>query len=500
MSYPTKKEFLKLTKKGNLIPVYQEILGDLETPVGAYLKFAHKAKYAFLLESVEGGEKVSRYSFLAKDPKMIFKSQNNKAEIITFEESGTKKTTRPIKGEPLKIVEEIMSQYKFVPVKGLPRFCGGFIGYMGYDTVRFFENLPKKPKDDLKLPDIVLSLTKTLVIFDHLNHTIKIVSCVHVNPKDNARKKAAAYDKAQEAIAKVIQELKTSYLPEPKFSKKIKKQKVTSNFTEAKFKKAVVEAKKKIRAGDIIQVVLSQRFQTKIHTDPLSIYRTLRNVNPSPYMYLLRFDDVHIVGSSPELLIRCENDVVETRPIAGTRPRGKTDKEDEALAKSLLADPKERAEHIMLVDLGRNDLGRVCRRGTVKLSEFMKIENYSHVMHIVSNVRGILKKGKTIFDVIRAGFPAGTVSGAPKIRAMEIIDELEPVSRGPYAGCIGYLSFSGNLDTCITIRTIVIKNKTAYIQAGAGIVADSNPKKEYIETRNKAKAQIAAIEAAHQNF
>jgi len=500
MSYPTKKEFLKLTKKGNLIPVYQEILGDLETPVGAYLKLAKKAKYAFLLESVEGAEKVSRYSFLAKDPEMIFKSQNNKAEIITFGKSGAKKTTRPTKGSPLRIIEEIMSQYRFVPINGLPRFCGGFIGYMGYDTVRFFENLPDKPKDDLKLPDIMLSLTKTLVIFDHLNHTIKIVSCVHVGSKDSARKKRAAYDKAQEAIAKIIQELKASYLPKTKISQKIKKQKVTSNFTESEFKEAVVEAKKKIRAGDIIQVVLSQRFQTQIHTDPLNIYRMLRNVNPSPYMYLLRFDDIHIAGSSPELLIRCENDVVETRPIAGTRPRGKTDKEDRALAKNLLADPKERAEHIMLVDLGRNDLGRVCRRGTVKLSEFMAVENYSHVMHIVSNVQGILKKGKTIFDVIRAGFPAGTVSGAPKIRAMEIIDELEPVSRGPYAGCIGYLSFSGNLDTCITIRTIVIKNKKAYIQAGAGIVADSNPKKEYIETRNKAKAQITAIEAAHQNF
>ncbi|MDP8265091.1 MAG: anthranilate synthase component I [Candidatus Aceula lacicola] len=500
MFYPSEKEFIKLTKKGNLIPVYQEILGDFETPASAYLKLAKDSRYTFLLESVEGGEKVSRYSFLAENPELIFKSTGNKAEIISFKGKKATKKTLKINHSPLKEVQKIMSRYKFVEIKGLPRFCGGFLGYIGYDAVRFFEHLPNKPKDDLKFPDILLSLTKNLIIFDHFEHKIKIISCAEINPKDSAQKKLLAYKSAQKTIRQTMSQLQKPIIkPKEKITKKTS-QKIQSTFTESKFKKAVNEAKKKIRAGEIIQVVLSQRFKTKTTTSPLNIYRTLRAVNPSPYMYLLRFDDMYIVGSSPELLVRCEDGIVETRPIAGTRPRGKDEKHDFMLARDLLRDPKERAEHIMLVDLGRNDLGRVCKKGSVKLSEFMSIEHYSHVMHIVSNVKGVLKNNKDAFDVIEASFPAGTVSGAPKIRAMEIIDELEPVSRGPYAGCIGYLSFSGNLDTCITIRTIVIKGKTAYIQAGAGIVADSNPKKEYIETRNKAKAQIMAIEMANNNF
>jgi anthranilate synthase component 1 len=502
MIYPSEKEFLTLTKKGNLIPIYEEILGDLETPVSAYLKLAHQSKYAILLESVEGGEKVCRYSFLAKDPEFVFKSKGNQAQIITFT-SGKEKTKKyPMSQTPLDEIKKIMSQYIFVNVKGLPKFCGGFIGYMGYDTVRFFENLPDKPKDDLKLEDMILALVKDLVIFDHLNHKIKIVSCANIIPEASMAQKRLAYKKAQKNIAKTILSLKSNipHAQATKTNRKPIKLKVSSNFTEKQFKSAVIAAKQHILAGDIIQVVLSQRFTTQISTDPLNVYRALRTVNPSPYMYLLHFDDIYITGSSPELLVRCENNIVETRPIAGTRPRGKDEKDDFLLAKELLSDPKEKAEHIMLVDLGRNDLGRVCQQGSVKVSEFMNIEHYSHVMHIVSNVKGDLEKNKTPFDVLQAAFPAGTVSGAPKIRAMEIIDRLEPVARGPYAGAIGYLGFAQNLDTCITIRTIVIKNKKAYVQAGAGIVADSNPSKEYLETKNKAQALLSAIAMAHNNF
>ena len=502
MIYPSEKEFLALTKKGNLIPVYKEILGDLETPVSAYLKLTSKSKYAILLESVEGGEKVCRYSFLAKDPELIFKSKGKEAQVITFSNGKTKTEKRIISQTPLDEVKKMMSKYTFVSIKGLPKFCGGFIGYIGYDTVRFFENLPSKPKDDLKLDDIILALVKDLVIFDHLNHKIKIVSCVEIATNASVVQKRSAYKKAQKNIEKTIYSLQ-GIVPQPKIRKanpKPIKLKVSSNFSEKQFEQAVVSSKKNILAGDIIQVVLSQRFETHISTDPFNVYRALRTINPSPYMYLLHFDDIYIAGSSPELLVRCENNIVETRPIAGTRPRGIDEKDDFRLAKELLSDPKERAEHIMLVDLGRNDLGRVCKQGTVKVSEFMNIEHYSHVMHIVSNVKGNLDKNKDLFDVIQAAFPAGTVSGAPKIRAMEIIDSLEPITRGPYAGAIGYLGFAKNLDTCITIRTIVIKNKKAYFQAGAGIVADSNPKKEYLETKNKAKAQLSAIEMAHNNF
>lgn len=501
MIYPPKKDFLKLSQKGNLIPIYKEILGDFETPVSAYLKIARRSKYAILLESVEGGEKVCRYSFLAKDPELVFKSKGRKAEIIHPSSRKSKIQAVDIKKTPLDEVRKIMSKYRFVEVKGLPKFCGGFVGYIGYDTIRFFEDLPTPPKDDLKLPDIILALVKELVIFDHLNHKIKVVSCVELPAKSTARQKLLAYSKACISINKTIDALKKNFSsPMNQKTKKRTGLKVSSNLTKSQFKQSVLAAKKHILAGDIIQVVLSQRFKTKISTDPLNIYRALRTVNPSPYMYYLRFNDINIAGSSPELLVRCENNVVETRPIAGTRPRGKDEKEDAIFAKNLLADPKERAEHIMLVDLGRNDLGRVCQRGTVKVSEFMAIEHYSHVMHIVSNVTGVLQKNKNPFDVIQAAFPAGTVSGAPKIRAMEIIDELETVSRGPYAGAIGYWGFANNLDTCITIRTIVVKDKTAYIQAGAGIVADSNPEKEYIETKNKAKALVSAIEIAHNNF
>ncbi|OGX33914.1 MAG: anthranilate synthase component I [Omnitrophica WOR_2 bacterium RIFCSPHIGHO2_01_FULL_48_9] len=499
MLYPSEKEFLKLTKKGDLIPVYREISGDLETPVSAYLKIAKSAKYSFLLESVEGEEKVARFSFLAKNPELILKSKGCSIEITRFANGRVSRTSKPIDETPLTFIREIMAQYKFVANETLPRFCGGMVGYIGYDVVRFFEKLPANTLDDLKIPDMLLILAKDLVIFDHVQHKIKVIACVTVQPKDSISKKRRAYQKAVAEIEQTVTELNKPLNVHPKAGR-VPALKIRSNFSESQFKNIVTAAKKDIRDGEIIQVVLSQRFTVKIHTDPFNIYRSLRTLNPSPYMYYLNFDGIKIVGSSPELLVRCEDGIVETRPIAGTRRRGKNESEDAALAQDLLRDPKEKAEHIMLVDLGRNDLGRVCQQGTVKVSEFMIIEKYSHVMHIVSNVKGKLRKDKDSLDVLQAAFPAGTVSGAPKVRAMEIIENLENVARGPYAGCIGYFSFSGNLDTCITIRTIVVKNNTAYVQAGAGIVADSDPKKEYQETVSKAKAQIMAIEKAHQSF
>jgi anthranilate synthase component 1 len=499
MFTPSKEDFLELSKQGNLIPVYREINGDLETPVSAYFKIAHKAKYSFLLESVEGEEKVARYSFLARDPELVIQSKGNRAKILRKNKDRFQPEFSGKVETPLSVIRDVMSRYQFVDIPGLPRFCGGMVGYIGYDVVRFFEKLPHTTKDDLKLPDIFLIVAKNLIIFDHLNHKIKVVSCVKINPKDPAAKKLSAYAGGLKTIDGLIGEL-TKPLKVKKSTPRRQNDalKVSSNFKKQKFEGIVTKAKQKIRIGDIIQVVLSQRFKIKIKTDPFNIYRALRSINPSPYMFYLQFDKVRLIGSSPELLVRCEEGTVETRPIAGTRPRGKTEKEDSRLMQDLLNDPKEKAEHIMLVDLGRNDLGRVCRKGSVKVSEFMSIEKYSHVMHIVSNVKGNLRPDKDQFDVLQAAFPAGTVSGAPKIRAMEIIDDLETVDRGPYAGCIGYFSFSKNLDTCITIRTIVATGGNAYVQAGAGIVADSNPQREYSETVNKAKAQIMAIELAHK--
>lgn len=408
---------------------------------------------------------------------------------------------RPIKDTPLAFIRETLKKYRFINIPGLPRFCGGLVGYLSYDIVRFFERLPDKTKDDLKVPDMLLAMAKDIVIFDHLNHKIKVVSCAYVPAAHAPAQKRKAYQKAFQKIDAIISELRQPLaIPKNKNGRKELKSvelSLKSNFTKQAFEKIVTKAKNEIRKGEIIQVVLSQRITAGLKIPAFNIYRTLRTLNPSPYMYYLNFAGLKIVGSSPELLVRCEDGVAETRPIAGTRRRGKTEKEDAALAKDLLNDPKERAEHIMLVDLGRNDLGRVCEKGSVSVTDFMLVEKYSHVMHLVSNVRGRIRADKDPLDVLQAAFPAGTVSGAPKIRAMEIIEDLENVKRGPYAGCVGYFSFSGNLDTCITIRTIVVNKNKAHIQAGAGIVADSQPAKEYQETLNKAKAQIKAIELAH---
>jgi len=496
MNHLSQDEFLKLSTKGNLIPVYKEIPGDLETPVSAYYKLAGRSNYAFLLESVEGQEKIARYSFIARDPELVFTSKAHEAHLLRFVKGQHVQEKISFSGSPLSVVRELMKDYQTVEVAGLPRFYGGMVGYLGYDCVRFFERLPDKTADDLKLPDICLALAKNLVVFDHRHHTIKVVSCVHFSKEDSRIAKIKKYNAALKAIDTLIADLRKP-LSVPKHKKSKKQISVISNCTKKQYEQMVIKAKTHIKAGDIFQIVLSQRFKADISVDAFDIYRCLRVLNPSPYMFYLNFGGLQLVGASPELLVRCEGGLVETRPIAGTRPRGNSEAEDEALIKSLLADPKEKAEHIMLVDLGRNDLGRVCEKGTVRLSEFMGIEKYSHVMHIVSNVQGKICRGRDALDVLQAAFPAGTVSGAPKIRAMEIIEGLEGQKRGPYAGAVGFFSFSKNLDTCITIRTIVVHKGKAYVQAGAGIVADSDPSKEYAETVNKAKAQIKAIELAH---
>ena len=494
MYYPSLQEFLKLSKKGNLIPVYKEINADLDTPVSAFLKIK-KNDYAFLLESVEGQEKIARFSFLGSNPALIFKSKGKLIQIIRDKKRPAERFFTPT--DPLDEIKKIMQDFRPIEIKGLPRFCGGLVGYIGYDMVRFFEKLPDKNRDDLKLPDSVFMLTDTLLVFDHLNHTIKIVTNI-ILPKAavkfTAARKTRIYQEASEKIESIHRQLKQPLIdkeiPAPLQRGKIIPE---SNFKKTEFQEAVKKAKVFIKKGDIIQTVLSQRFKLKTQKKPFDIYRNLRSLNPSPYMYYLELKDCFIIGSSPEMLVRCEDGIVETRPIAGTRPRGKTQSEDQRLAEELIHDEKERAEHIMLVDLGRNDLGRVCQAGKVEVSEFMSVEKYSHVMHLVTEVSGKLDKRYDAYDVLRASFPAGTVSGSPKIRAMEIIDEVENLRRGPYAGCVGYFSFSQNMDTCITIRTIVMKDNCAYIQAGAGIVADSVPEKEYFETVNKAKALIEAI-------
>ncbi len=493
MYHPTSKEFLKLASTYNVIPVYQEINADLDTPVSSFLKMK-KDDYAFLLESVEGQEKIARFSFLGSKPRLIIKSRGPHIEMVSPQQKINKRFIT--QSHPLEEMRKIMRDFQAASLSALPRFFGGLVGYLGYDMVRFFETIPDRNPDALKFPDAVFLLTENLLIFDHLNHTIKIVNNIilpKVQKKLSRRQKINLYQEALRKIETIRNDLHQPLLEKRHQQTRLPSAKIKSNLKKAEFKAMVSKAKTYIRRGDIIQVVLSQRFGIKTKKEPFDIYRNLRSLNPSPYMFFLKLKDVYLVGASPEMLVRCEEGRVETRPIAGTRQRGKNAEEDRILESQLLKDKKERAEHIMLVDLGRNDLGRVCQPGKVWVSEFMKIEKYSHVMHIVSEVSGVLDKRYDIYDVLKACFPAGTVSGSPKIRAMEIIDELENTRRGPYAGCVGYFSFSHNLDTCITIRTIAIKGNTAYIQAGAGIVADSVPEKEYRESVNKAKALFEAV-------
>lgn len=487
---PSTKEFLRIAKTNNVIPLSFELGEDFVTPIQLYYKIKNK-EYSFLLESVEGQEKISRFSFLGFKPLYVFKS---KKDLIRIENLITdkKRTFKTLK-DPLAELKKILSEFKTYICDDL-RFPGGFVGYLGYDNVRFFEPVLNKSKR-INHAESVFVFCKYLFIFDHKEKRIRFISFV-VLPKHLGKDKLIKlYRKEARGIIKLIKNLAQQPQLTPLLFKK-KKIKYKSNYTKKSFMAKVRAAKEYIRRGDIIQVVLSQRLSTPYSKDTFEIYRHLRILNPSAYMYYLNFKDTKIIGSSPEMLLRCEKKVLITRPIAGTRPRGGTDTEDILLKKDLLADPKEKAEHIMLVDLGRNDLGRVSQGGKVDVPIFMKVEYFSHVMHIVSEVRARLSKSKDVCSALKSCFPAGTVSGAPKIRAMQIIDELEKEPRGIYAGCVGYFSFTGNLDTAIIIRTIIVKKKTAYIQAGAGIVLDSKPEKEYFETLNKAKAQLLALELA----
>ncbi len=489
MLHPDFEEFERLSQKGNLIPVYREILADTYTPVTAFLKLGGSP--SFLLESVEGGEKWARYSFLGSRPAKILKGRGRRVEILEGMNA-----PRIIETEnPVEVIKAEITAYRPVEVKGLPRFFGGLVGYIGYDMVQFFETIELKAKDGIGLPDFFLMVTDTMLVFDSLKQKIKVVSNAHVDGGD--RKKI--YAESVQKIDEIISRLKTP-VQGTNVGTAVTEAGFISNIPKDGFLSSVENAKEYVMAGDIVQVVLSQRFERSSQVNPFDIYRALRVINPSPYMYYLDIGEGQIVGSSPEILVRVENRKIVLRPIAGTRRRGETDLADKELEEELKRDPKEIAEHIMLVDLGRNDVGRVAKVGSVKVTDLMAVERYSHVMHLVSNVEGDLKDGLDSFDVLGACFPAGTVSGAPKVRAMEIIDELEPAQRGPYAGAVGYLSYSGNLDMCITIRTLVIKDNKVYVQAGAGIVADSVPEKEYTETVNKAKGMMKAVDMAEEGL
>ena len=493
--HPNFEEFKELAKQGNVIPVYRQLLADTLTPVSAFQK-VEEGDYAFLLESVTGGERIGRYSFVGSRPFMVFRCSGTDVEITS--EAGVERSQAD---DPLEALAELVGRFQTVDIEGLPDFsggtaglAGGAVGYASYDVVRYFEHLPDVPPDTLSLPDLYFMFCDTMLIFDNVANTLKVVS----NARLDGCSEKAAYDRAVESIQHTIDRLRT---PVTTLSDDIVltdevERGFSSNFSREAYCDAVRKCKEYVAAGDIFQVVLSQRLRTETKARPFHIYRALRAINPSPYMFYLKLGDLKLIGSSPEVMVKVENSTVTLRPIAGTRRRGKTDAEDRALAEELLADPKERAEHVMLLDLGRNDVGRVANYGTVRITEEMVIEKYSHVMHIVSEVAGELQEDKTAFDTLKACLPAGTLSGAPKVRAMEIIDELEPEKRGPYGGAVGYIDFRGNLNTCITIRTIVQKGQDAYVQAGAGIVADSVPEREYEETLNKARGLLKAIEVA----
>ncbi|TEB11814.1 anthranilate synthase component I [Pelotomaculum propionicicum] len=486
MITPGRAEYLDLAGAYNLIPVSCEINADLDTPTSIYKKIAPKSP-AYLLESVEGGENLARYSFIGFDPFLTFVSRGSGSLV---EQEGRQETCA---GMPLDNLEQIVSSFKVYLKPGLPRFFGGAVGYIGYDLVRFIEDIEMQPGEGIPgIPECCFIFAGTVLIFDHVRQALNIV----VNSRPGAEP-ASSYDRAVEQIEKVIGALKNNIILEHERKERAEAGGAAeANMTRAEFMAKVRRAKEYIAAGDILQVVLSRRLRVPFTGEPFNVYRRLRALNPSPYLFYLDFGELVVVGSSPEMLVKVEDGAVETCPIAGTRPRGKDLTADENLAGDLLADEKEKAEHLMLVDLGRNDLGRVCETGSVRVKRFMEVEKYSHVMHLVSNVRGRLAQGRSCFDALKSCFPAGTLSGAPKVRAMEIIGELEPDRRGVYGGAIGYLGFSGNLDTAIAIRTVLFHAGNAYVQAGAGIVADSDPAREYEETMSKARVLLKTLEEA----
>ncbi|HAM57866.1 MAG: anthranilate synthase component I [Candidatus Rokubacteria bacterium GWC2_70_24] len=494
---PSREGFRALAARGNMIPVYAELAADLDTPLSAFLRL-RPGPYAFLLESVEGGEKWARYSFLGSDPLMVFTARGTR---VTLRHADGRSEQLPT-ANPFEGLRGVLSRFTPVAVPGLPRFQGGAVGFFSYDMIRHVERLPRLAKDDLRLPDAVFMLTDSLLAFDNLRHRMLVIANAHVGKTDPASLDRA-YDQAAVKIGMLLAKLGRPArppapltFPDPAPLVALGEDGFTSTMDEASYMERVRRAKEYIASGDAYQIVVSRRLDTELKADPFTVYRALRSVNPSPYLFFLRLGRTSIVGSSPEVLVRLEDGRVEERPIAGTHPRGATDEEDARLAAEMTADPKERAEHVMLVDLGRNDVGRVSRVGSVEVTEFMVVERYSHVMHLVSHVRGQLAAGKDAFDVLAACFPAGTLTGAPKIRAMEIIEELEPTRRGPYGGAVGYISYSGNLDSCITIRTVVCCAGRASIQVGAGIVADSDPKTEWLETCSKSRGMILALRIA----
>lgn len=490
---PSREALHTLFQQGDFVPVYRKLLADLETPVSVFIKLAQDGMHAFLLESVEGGEHVGRYSFLGVNPRGVLTFRDNRVTRV-YDGQTTTRDLAP--GEdPLHVLKAEFDRVQPVRLDGLPRLIGGAVGFLSYDVVRYFERLPETARRDLDVPEAAFMLPDTLVIFDHAKHQLIVMANAH-----NTGDPDAAYRDAVQRIDQIVIALGRP-LPVLPLSSTPLGDELRSNITQPQFEANVERAKEYIAAGDVFQVVVSQRWTRKTSAHPLTIYRALRALNPSPYMFYLNFGGEYVLmGASPEMLVRLEDGIATTRPIAGTAPRGKDEAEDAALAAALLNDPKERAEHVMLVDLGRNDLGRVCEYGSVRLTNVMSIERYSHVMHIVSEVQGRVRPGMDAFDLLRAAFPAGTLSGAPKVRAMEIIEELEGTRRGPYGGAVGYFSYDGSMDTCITIRTLLMQGDTLYLQAGGGIVADSDPAREHQESVNKARALAVAIQYAENGL
>lgn len=493
--FPDRELFKEKAKEGSLIPVCRELAADLDTPVSLFLKLGQSPP-TFLLESVERGENLGRYTFMGLGHSIILKSKGNQISIFDRDESSQEISLNQDQ-DPLHFIQDLLNQRQTVNIPGMPPFCGGAVGYMSYDMVNFFEELPQPTEDELNLPDCFFVFTDTMLAFDHVQHKMKIIANAYIDGDiDTAYDEAISkIDTITDSIGRLAPATTRSFIATDAPAQPTE---LDSNFSKAEFAQIVSTAKEYIAAGDAIQIVLSQRLRRKTSAKPFDIYRALRMLNPSPYMFYFNFGEFQLIGSSPEVLVKAFGKQAVSRPIAGTRPRGKTEEEDFSLITELLADPKERAEHVMLVDLARNDLGRVCEYGTVRVPELMVIEKYSHVSHIVSEVQGKLHSDEDAFSLLRASFPAGTVSGAPKIRAMEIIAELEKTGRGPYAGAVGYFDFAGNMDTCITIRTMVMKDDTVYLQGGAGIVADSDPYNEYEETMNKTRALERAISIAEE--
>ena len=493
MHRPAFDEFTRRAGDSRFVPVYRQLIGDELTPVSAFRRI-ERAAPSFLFESVIGGEKVGRYSLLGTEPIVRFEARGRQVTITPVDDPKSSRTFES--ADPFRDLEILLADYRSIHHPELPRFTGGAVGFAAYDSVRYVENLPNAPADDRGLPDLSFALYDRMVIFDHIRKTILVIAHARLGPGIDAKTAYEfACDRVDELAARLSIPENESALIDIDTTGPMTLS-PTSNMTQEQFEGVVRHCQEYIKAGDIFQVVPSQRFQVETTAKPFDIYRVLRVVNPSPFLFYLTFDDFRLIGSSPEILVRVDDGEVTVRPLAGTRRRGKDEAEDRALAAELLADPKERAEHIMLVDLGRNDVGRVCDFASVRLTDLMTVERYSHVMHITSNVTGTLSADKTAFDALRAGLPAGTVSGAPKVRAMEVIDEVEPHRRGPYGGAVGYIDFTGNMDTCIALRTLVLKGTTAYVQAGAGIVYDSDPATEYEETITKARGLLKAIEIA----